>query len=214
MRLDYAITVADPKSVNLLFTAVTTKSELTKTDVMTSLGFLQSREPIGLSLILAKYTKDKSAHKYALKALQEFTFLSAPDYIVKKSVKKLRLVTNQLASIALNDYCRTADTKEAQCRCKGRGVVGVIRLPKGIMLDAVIDDQVDRTTQLKVCERCKGKGIRNIPAAKIYAVMNRIITIDKSSWPRHWQGYYNELLAFCYINESDAEKEFYNITKS
>lgn len=189
MRLEYAITIADPKSVNLLFTSASKKSQLTKSDIMVSLGILQSRCPFGLNLILAKYTKDKTANKRALNILKDKCAEIIPYNIKKKSYKNLSLVIHKLCNIAINDYCRTADTNILPCRCRGRG-----------------------TVNSNVCTRCHGSGIRRISSVQIYNLMSNVIDIKKTSWVRYWKPFYDEIIALCDITESETEKEFKKIT--
>lgn len=189
MILEYAITMVDPKSVNLLFTASTTKGQFTKSDVMAALGILQSRCPFGLSLTLAKYQKDKSSRERALSILKQECNASIPYYVRKKSAKKLNIVIHTLCNLVINDYSRTADTVILPCRCRGRGLVNG-----------------------NVCSRCNGNGIRKISSAKIYNLMIRILDIEKTAWVRYWKPFYDELIAKCEVAESEAAKEFKKIT--
>lgn len=189
MLLEYAITMVDPKSVNLLFTASTTKSQFTKSDVMASLGILQSRCPFGLSLTLAKYQKDKSSRQRALSILKQECSTTIPHHIRKKSAKKLNLVIHTLCNLVINDYSRTADTSILPCRCRGRGLVNG-----------------------NVCARCHGNGIRRISSVRIYKLMLDILDIEKTSWVRYWKPFYDELISKCEAAESDAILEFKKIT--
>ena len=74
MRLEYALTVNDPRSVTTaaIQSASTGSSHMTKADVMTALGICQSRGGVGLSLMYAKYKKDRTEADKAIRAIHGF----------------------------------------------------------------------------------------------------------------------------------------------
>lgn len=87
MRLEYALTVNDPRSVMIaaIQSKSTGRSHLSKADVMTVLGICQSRKSLGLSLMYAKYTKDRMETNHALAALQ----LSLDQILIPCAIRSL-----------------------------------------------------------------------------------------------------------------------------
>ena len=71
MRLEYALTVCDPRSLMVadIQAATSRSSGLSKADIMTALGYVQRQEHAGLALLYAKYLKHDNEISYALDAL-------------------------------------------------------------------------------------------------------------------------------------------------
>ena len=208
MRLEYALTINDPRSVMIaaIQSKSTGRSHLSKVDIMTVLGICQSRKGLGLSLMYAKYTKDKVETAAALKALQP---VATSLWVKGDSSRGLKgngllvdkrhaLAIKCLAALALEDYCRTVDTKGAMCRCKGRGRVA----------DPDSREFPDEPG-IKTCPRCHGLGVTPFPASRVYRAVNKLIPeLPQSTFYAKWKLIYNLLVERCYQEESTVEQEY------
>lgn len=208
MRLEYALTVNDPRSVmvSVIQAKSTGRSHLSKVDVMTVLGICQARKGLGLSLMYAKYTKDKVETASALKELQP---VATSLWVTGDASRGLKgngslvdkrhaLAIRCLAALALEDYCRTVDTAGAMCRCKGRGRV----------VDPVSREFPDEPG-IKTCPRCHGLGVTPFPASRVYRTVNKLIPeLPQSTFYAKWKLIYDLLVERCYQEESTVEQEY------
>lgn len=214
MRLEYALTVNDPRSVmvSVIQAKSTGRSHLSKADIMTVLGICQSRKGIGLSLMYAKYTKDKIEMKSSISSLQTIAiniwvngdpargFKGHGKLTDKKHVMAVKC----LATLALEDYCRTADSDGAMCRCKGRGKV-----------TAPESKEFPDEPGMKTCPRCHGAGITPLPASRVYRTIKHIIPdLTKSTFYSKWKLVYDLLVDKCSQEESAVESEYKLVSNS
>ena len=213
MRLEYALTINDPRGV--MIAAIQSKStgraHLSKVDIMTVLGICQSRKGLGLSLMYAKYTKDKVETAAALKALQP---VATSLWVKGDSSRGLKgngslvdkrhaLAIRCLAALALEDYCRTVDTEGAMCRCKGRGRVA----------DPESREFPDEPG-IKTCPRCHGLGVTPLPASRVYRAVNSLIpSLSQSTFYAKWKFIYDVLVERCYQEENSVKHEYKLISK-
>ncbi|MFZ5272572.1 antitermination protein [Enterobacter asburiae] len=203
MRLKYAITIGDPKSAQIveLQARSTGNSHLTRDDIIISLGLTQSRCRAGLSLIYAKYTKDPHAAQTALLALKQYASSVVRKYIPKNSSTITDAAVSVMAMLALEEFCRTADTPGAMCRCGGKGTVKDLKKSK----------QKNKHIE-KPCPRCKGSGLRPLTQTRCHHALLKFIDISQSTYSRYWSPFYHELMNWCYQQESDAEKTYNLVT--
>lgn len=204
MRLKYAITIADPKSAQITdFQSKSTGvSHLTKVDILTALGYTQARCPAGLNLLIAKYTKDSTAAKSALSELVSYAKKNAPKMVGKISGRQSAIALNALSMLVLEEYCRTADTLGAKCRCGGSGEVYDVR-------------ETNRTGELvaKQCSRCNGRGVTPVPSSRAYRVISKLIPeVNNAAWYRYWHPFYEKLYSWCLIEESRADYQYKLVT--
>jgi hypothetical protein len=204
MRLKYALTIADPKSAQIVaYQARSTgDSHLTKIDVLTALGMTQARHRGGLCLLYAKYTKDAGAGKTALMELTKYAQSQARKYVGKISGGRGGVAVRTLAMLALEEYCRTADTPGAKCRCGGSGEVCDRK-------------ETERTGRLVIipCKKCHGTGLKPISQTRAHhSIVALVPGVSRATWYRVWSRYYEALLAWCYSQESIAEAEYQRIT--
>lgn len=214
MRLEYALTVNDPRSVMIaaIQSKSTGRSHLSKVDVMTVLGICQSRKSLGLSLMYAKYTKDRMETNHALAALQP---VATSLWVKGDSSRGLKgngslvdkrhaLAIKCLAVLALEDYCRTVDTEGAMCRCKGRGRVA----------DPESREFPDEPG-IKTCPRCHGFGVTPLPASRVYRAVNSLIPeLPERTFYYKWKIIYDLLVECCYQEESSVEHEYKKLSVS
>ncbi|HBC0585277.1 TPA: hypothetical protein I3599_000530 [Enterobacter cloacae] len=203
MRLKYAITIGDPKSAQIVAiqSRSTGNSHLSRDDIIVSLGLTQSRCRAGLSLIYAKYTKDSHAAQTALIALRQYASSVVKKFIPKNSSPVTDAAISVLAMLALEEFCRTADTPGAMCRCGGKGTVKDLKKSK----------QKNMHIE-KICSRCKGSGLRPMTQTRCHHALYKVIGISQPTYSRYWSPLYRELMNWCYQQESDAEKTYNMVT--
>lgn len=204
MRLKYALTIGDPKSgqITAYQAKSTGSSHLTRDDVATALGVTQKRVRAGLNLLYAKFTKDAGAGAVALNELYLYALTIYKDYI-RNSVEghNYRAALERLSLLALEDYCRTADTPGARCLCGG----------KGELQDRAASKKM-RQPVMKPCSRCEGSGLRPLTHTRGHHAIYPFVPISRSTWQRNWQPLYEALVTWCYRQESFAESEYNRIT--
>lgn len=203
MRLKYAITIGDPKSAQIVAIQArsTGNSHLTRDDIIVSLGFTQSRCRAGLSLIYAKYTKDPYAAQTALIALRLYASSVVEKYIPKNGRPVNEAAISVLAMLALEEFCRTADTPGAMCRCGGKGTVRDLK--KSRQKDTPLE---------KSCSRCKGTGLRPLTQTRCHHALLKVVSISQPTYSRYWSPFYMDLLNWCSRQESIAEHTYNMIT--
>ncbi|MFP2768060.1 antitermination protein [Oceanisphaera sp. KMM 10153] len=212
MKLQYAITLNEPRSVDAVAQQMSgsSRTAFTRTDVLTALGVLQGQERAGLALIYAKYTKDKGETRRAVEACAKVAVQLAGKLPVKERGKTQVIIAQGLARLAVAEFSRTADTPGAKCRCGGRGTVAdEERLVELIVLAS---KPVDAPT--KPCSRCRGTGLKPVPASRVYrAVAALAPALSERTFYRQWQGLYDQLLAWCYTQEDRAERGYSRLTR-
>jgi hypothetical protein len=203
MRLKYAITIGDPKSAQIASYQArdTGSSHLDRDDVVASLGITQARCRSGLSLIYAKYTKDNSSAKTALKELQTYAKTITKKYLGQYSGSGFRIAVSVMTMLVLEDFCRTVDTPGAKCLCGGKGKVRDLKKSKKLGF-AVSRD----------CPRCKGSGLKPLNHSRCHHAIIPYQPIHQSTYSRYWRPFYDDLLAWCYRQESIAESSYNAIT--
>lgn len=203
MRLKYAITIGDPKSAQIveLQARSTGNSHLTRDDIVVSLGLTQSRCRAGLSLIYAKYTKDHHAAQTAFLALRQYASSIVKKFIPKEGSSVNDAAVSVLAMLALEEFCRTADTPGAMCRCGGKGTVKDLK--KSRQKNAHVE---------KPCSRCKGTGLKPMTQTRCHHALLKVMSISQPTYSRYWSPLYKALLDWCYQQEGDAERTYNLIT--
>ncbi|WP_330983638.1 MULTISPECIES: antitermination protein [Enterobacterales] len=203
MRLKYAITIGDPKSAQIVaYQARSTgNSHLTREDIVISLGITQSRCRTGLSLIYAKYTKDPYAAATALSGLVQYASDNYKKFLPAGTSGNVQEALSALASLAIEEFCRTADTPGAKCRCGGRGQVCDLKKTK----------QKNRLI-LKDCPRCKGSGLKPMTETRCHHALFKILGISQSTYSRYWSPLYQALMTWCYRQEAEAEDSYNSLT--
>ncbi|HAT7488647.1 TPA: hypothetical protein QCH64_002740 [Enterobacter asburiae] len=203
MRLKYAITIGDPKSAQIveLQARSTGNSHLTRDDIVVSLGLTQSRCRAGLSLIYAKYTKDSHAAQTALSALRKYAASVYKKYIPKNGDPTIEAAVSVLAMLALEEFCRTADTPGAKCRCGGKGEVRDLKNSR----------MKGRPIQIP-CPRCHGTGLRPMTRSRCHHAILKFCSVSQSTFSRYWNPFYDDLLNWCLRQESLAEDSYNFIT--
>lgn len=202
MRLKYAITIGDPKSPGIEYAGRSTgTSHLTKADILTALGMVQTHEPAGMALIYAKYTKDKSAAEKAASELEKFASGIRRQYQTEANSADMTAAIHLLAAFVLEDYCRTADTPGAKCRCGGRCEV----------LDIKTSQRAGYQV-MKPCPRCKGTGLKPLTHTRVHHALIRFLPVSQPTYSRRWKPLYDAMLSWCYQQESAAERCYNDIT--
>lgn len=196
MRLKYAITIGDPKSPGIEYQGrATGTSHLTRADIITAMGVAQAHQPAGMALIAAKYTKDGSAMKAALQELEKHAQAIRGKYIGMDAGKGITQAVALLAAYVLEDYSRTVDTPGAKCQCGGRCEVRDLKA-----------SQRQGVPVMKPCPRCKGTGLKPITQSRVHHALLRHIPLSQPTYSRRWRPFYNELVSWCYQQESAAER--------
>lgn len=209
MRFEYAIAIGDPRSVMLqAYQAQSTgRSHLTKSDVMTALGFVQKREGAGLALAGARYRKDLGDARKALVAVRGECVRIAPRYVGRNKERGHDQALRRVAELALENYCRTVDTPGAACHpqfCRGRGVI------RNLELSRLHGKPVD-----KICPCCGGTGLRPIPGTKARRAIEPLLGkgLSRGEWEKGWYPLYQAVLAWCHAQESEAETDYQRVAR-
>lgn len=212
MKLDNAIIKIAPRTINLYsVTRSTNPNDYDNTDILAALGILQSRQPLGLGLMLAKYSKDMACKKKSITLLMHYCLEHTPRQIKRKLNKDIKLISFKLCEIVVNDFCRTIDNQFYVCRCGGRGFVnGRVTIKK---VNSENKIPTFRSLTHKICSRCNGTGIKRIPSSKVYEAMTSLFEINKNDWTRYWKPFYDELITVCAYHLADAQEEFKRITQ-
>ncbi|WP_270804415.1 antitermination protein Q [Aeromonas sp. QDB66] len=145
--------------------------------------------PTGLALILARYNKDPGQKQQALREVIATGRTLAPAYLAKLTRRADGKAITSVALLALDAYCRTADTPCAACQCcKGRGVT-----------------LARATNSERQCERCHGTGLRPITGARVRrALILCLGEITRHDWESRWYPFYLALVAWCHQQEAEA----------
>lgn len=197
MRLEYALSIGEPRSVMLqaIQSRSTGPSHLTQADVLGALGLVQKYEGVGLALMMARYTKDKASYRKAVIGVMAHCSKQAPKYVGAIKSRGHAMALKTIATLAVQHYCRTADTPDAACQCKGRGNV------RDMEASRLYGKPID-----KICPRCGGTGLRPILGMKIRRVIEpRLGSLSRGEWERQWYPLYQAVLAWCYVQESEVE---------
>ncbi|MFB0595736.1 antitermination protein [Aeromonas hydrophila] len=144
--------------------------------------------PTGLALLLARYNKDPGQRLQALGEVIATGRTLAPTYLTKLAHRADGAAIIAAATLALDAYCRTADTPGAACQCKGRGV----RLARD-------------TSGERPCERCRGTGLRPITGARVRRALTLCLgEVTRNDWESRWYPFYLALVAWCHEQEAEA----------
>ena len=213
MRLQYALTLNDPKSVDAAAVQIfgsSGSSGLSKTDVLTALGYLQGKEPAGLALMYARYTKDRDETRRATQACTRLAIGLAARLPTRERGKQQITIARSLARLAVLEYARTADTPGAKCRCGGTGTVADTEA-----MDRMIEQGgAPSMMPQKPCTRCRGTGLRPVPASRVYRAVKALAPeLAERTFYRNWQAVYDELLAWCQEQEDRAERGYMRLTR-
>lgn len=196
MRLKYAITVGDPKSPVFGYQGrATGTSHLTKADILTALGMAQAHQPAGMALIYAKYTKDRGAAETAASELEKFAGSIRCQYLTDTDSAKTAAAVRLLVAFVLEDYCRTADTPGAKCKCGGRCEVQDMK-----------ESKRQGCPVMKPCPRCKGTGLKPLMHSRVHHALLRVISVSQPTYSRRWKPFYDALVSWCYQQENAAER--------
>ncbi|MEE3662223.1 antitermination protein [Brenneria sp. g21c3] len=228
MKIEHALSLCGPKSASLMFTCRDAApsyvyrqpgsnrpvSQAKKgsgssrgardsySDILLALGVVQSREALGLSLILAKYNKDADEKNKAIEGIARFAMKQAPKLVGKAAGRQMAHCIVLMAKMAVEEYSRTADDPLNRCRCKGRGKV----------TDLAASRAAGKTIE-KVCPRCGGSGMKPVKSASVYKVIKTVVPdLTQRSWSRNWKVFYDALIAQCYQESTAAEKLFSTVT--
>lgn len=201
MRLKYAITIGDPKSPGLEYQGRSTgSSHLTRADVIAAMGVAQAHQPAGMALITAKYTKDGGAMQTALRELVKHAQAIRGKHLGKDAGKSITLAVALLAAYVLEDYSRTADTPGAKCHCGGRCEVRDLK-----------ESKRQGRPVTKPCSRCKGTGLKPITHTRVHHALLRHVSVSQPTYSRRWKPFYDELVSWCYQQESAAECHYNDV---
>ena len=144
--------------------------------------------PTGLALLLARYNKDPGQRRQALGAVIAAGRTLAPTYLTKLARRADGSAIIAVATLALDTYCRTADTPGAACCCRGRGVI--------VARDTKVEHQ---------CERCRGTGLRPITGARVRRALALCLgEVTRNDWERRWYPFYLVLVDWCHQQEGEA----------
>ncbi len=204
MRLEYAFSIGTPRSVMLQATQSrsTGPSHLTQADVLGALGLVQKYEGVGLALMMARYTKEKASYRKAVIGVMANCSKQAPKYVGANKSRGHAMALKTIAALAVEHYCRTADTPDATCQCKGRGNV------RDMEASRLHGKPID-----KICARCGGTGLRPIPGTQIRRTIEPLLgTLSRGEWERQWYPLYQAVLVWCHVQECEVVTLYKRVT--
>ena len=204
MRLEYALSIGEPRSVMLqaIQSRSTGPSHLTQADVLGALGLVQKYEGVGLALMMARYTKDKASYRKAVIGVMAHCSKQAAKYVGSIKSRGHAMALKTIAALAVEHYCRTADIPDAACQCKGRGNV------RDMEASRLHGKPID-----KICPRCGGTGLRPIPGTQIRrAIEPRLGPLSRGEWEQQWYPLYQAVLAWCHVQESEVQVFYKRVT--
>ncbi|MGL6053492.1 MAG: antitermination protein [Aeromonas salmonicida] len=204
MRLEYALSIGEPRSVMLqaIQSRSTGPSHLTQADVLGALGLVQKYEGVGLALMMARYTKDKASYRKAVIGVMALCSKQAAKYVGSIKSRGHAMALKTIAALAVEHYCRTADIPDAACQCKGRGNV------RDMEASRLHGKPID-----KICPRCGGTGLRPIPGTQIRrAIEPRLGPLSRGEWEQQWYPLYQAVLAWCHVQESEVQVFYKRVT--
>ncbi|MGL5948253.1 MAG: hypothetical protein ACRCYV_04215 [Aeromonas sp.] len=191
MRFEYALTLGAPSAWAQLERACG-GGWFSASEVLATLGLVQHREPVGMDLVQAKFLKDAMAWARAELALRAYVrqrlggLLRRGVYPRQVTLaprpRQAAFAVRVLAKLVLAQFCRTADSPGAACRCRGRGVV------------------VSRADgQQKVCERCQGSGMRPWSMTPVRSALQAALgeVLTPVVWREVWSVVYADALVWC-----------------
>lgn len=131
MRLEYALSIGEPRSamIQAIQSRSTGPSHLTQADVLGALGLVQKYEGVGLALMMARYTKDKESHCKAVIGVMAECSKLAPKYVGSIKTRGQGMALKALAVVAVQHYCRTADTPGLPVSVRGGVTCATWRRP-------------------------------------------------------------------------------------
>ncbi|WP_052012637.1 antitermination protein [Pectobacterium betavasculorum] len=229
MNIEHALSLCGPKSASFVFTChdaapayhqpqrsggqalIRTRSRKSGTaarlhhgDILIALGVVQSREALGLSLIMARHNQDQQDKRKAIESLARIARQQAPAHVGKIAGRNMGQCMLLLAVMAVGHYCRTADDPQNRCRCGGRGKI----------VDMTASKASGKTVE-KVCPRCSGSGLKPVTSASVYKVIKTLVpTLTQRTWSRNWKTFYDELVDRCQQEAYQAAALFSEITES
>lgn len=157
-------------------------------DSLGAFALLGKYSPTGLALLLARYNKDTGQRQQALGEVMAVARTLAPKYLAKLTRRADGSAITNVATLALDACCRTADTPGAACCCRGRGVT------------LARDTKIER-----LCERCRGTGLRPITGARVRRALTLCLgDVTRNDWESRWYPFYLALVAWCHQQEAEA----------
>ncbi len=213
MRIEYALSIGDPRSVvtAAIQASSTGPSSIDKDGVKTAMGICQARAGLGMALLNAKFRKDHGDTAQAVSSLQRMAVTLWVQGDQRRGLAgcgKLKsrneaLAVRCLAALAVEEYCRTADTPGAKCRCGGRGIVSD---PASL--------EFHDEPGIKTCPRCHGVGLKPLPASRVYRTVTALLPdLPQSTFYAKWKLVYDLLVERCSIEESMGREAYHNITR-
>lgn len=164
------------------------------------MGIAQAYQPAGMALITTKYTKDGGAMRTALLELEKYAQAIKGKYLGKNSGENVTHAAAVLAAYVLEDYSRTADTPGAKCQCGGRCEVRDLK-----------ESKRQGRPVMKLCSRCKGTGLKTITNTRVHHALLRFVSVSQPTYSRRWKPFYDELVSWCYQQESTAERHYNDV---
>ena len=191
MQLENALRMTDPKTVDASsHSASNTTPEMSRQDVCTLLGYVQHQQPIGITLMEAKYKKCDKSRRIAVRYIEEFALTGMRNTLDRTLTDAEKQLTRVLARLALGEYCKTADDPDAHCqRCRGRGEI-----------------RRRDTGRIEQCDRCHGRGYKRLSNADIYRHIEPLLKPHRTATWFYSSVWMRQFIWWCIWCEEEADE--------
>jgi len=233
MKLENVVKYHCPRSATPVVRLSSLSPEaMTGSDVMTALGMMQKRAPLGYAAFsgkmnLSRYDSHRAIQLLAMIGLKESVRYPA---LLKLDKEERMAVIFIIATYAFLDYSRSPDTelpchacnctglrKGKRCsKCEGKGIVrAACKDCKG--RGQSVNRSKTRFQGIPVyqsCKRCAGRGFERLPSAVVFRAVCQVTqAISLDTWNKSVKQLPEFLITELHKEEAWAEKQLRYITQ-
>lgn len=166
MKIESMLKHLGPKGMSISDSSrATATTALTGTDTMAAAGMVESRAQFGMAAYLGKCDISDEDKIKAIAHITQFAKRTAPKLVGKVSGRRLARCMQILATLAFDEYCRSAASGCTCKHCDGKGLIYAMRdVVKHPGITTALGEEifapwiVNELTG-KLCQHCNGKGI-------------------------------------------------------
>ena len=195
---------------------------MTGNDVMTALGFVIRRAPLGYSAFCGKMELSQQDKQRAVRLLTAAGIRESVRYpaLYKLPQAEREAIVAVIACYAFLDYARSAATEVPCHQCQGTGFRKAKHCTKckdckgrGESVNRMMT-RFQGVPVYQPCKRCSGRGYERIPSAVVYRALCQVTqAITTDTWNKSVKQLLAFLVAELHREEAWAEKQLAHITK-